>query len=1060
MSKTSSSDKNSKPSAGPGAPEIYTIPSYQSFLDTAAAGILDQAGNDPLKLADFTILVPDRETGFALRQAFMAQLEGKPHIMPQIEAPGDMDDEQLSLRIANNAMLSQALMDIPPAVPRLHRQLLLASEILKIPGMASSPQKAIKLGGELGKFLDEAQRHDVDLKNIERLVPPEFGDQWSKTAEFLKIITKTWPEKLQEMGKVDPEEHKNVFIQILAAHWQQHKPAHPVIALGFNDNSPAVSALLQSVASLPQGKVVFQGLDLGLDKQSWDILTPVHPQYAMKDMLASIGVDRAAVKEWQAQPRVSDSFARAPNLAHTNQERQKLLREAMRPAGTAEGWAAIMAPKPVKPSSTSKTNASGGIDVQALNGMDLITCTSQQQEASVIALKMRESLEVQGRRVTLVTADRSLARRVSARLRSWEIDVRDDAGLPLSETPVGVYLQTTAAMAAEEWAPVPMLEALRHPLAALGSERDDFNRKVSDLENMVFHGTRPAPGAAGMKGALTAAFNRAARYPRPGQTPVQLQESKKELSGLIADMQKSGKNFFDKMALSTPVPFRDLLDEHIRFAEKLACDDKNTGAERIWRGEDGVKAAHFLSSLREAAAFVPDMTGREYADVLHGLMQDVTVRSAVTSHPALRITTPSHARLLKSDIVILGGVNDNVWPQGVHENPWLSPDMIKALGLPAPEASIGNAAHSFVQMASNPNVLLTRSLRSGDAPTVASPFLARMMMVLRGAGLEKNIEKKTRLLDIHVKMHTPAQVTPVEPPAPTPPVANRPKQLPVTAVETLMRDPYSVYVKYVLNIRQKAPLDASPSVAERGTLTHEALDTFMKRYPDELPPNAEAELIKIGQKVFKHRMNNPSVRAFWWPRYERIAKWFVAFEAQRREVSKVLGTEVQGKLEFDIGDGGTFTLTAIADRIDRDANDQLMMIDYKTGSVPMQKAVALGFSPQLTLEALIAFTGGFDGVDAEDVGKLQYWKLSGGREAANVTDVKGDVGELVTEARQGIEALIKAFNDQATPYLVSPRPDWAPRYNNVRHLSRVDEWSAVKKTAGKRTSTPHKRRAK
>jgi ATP-dependent helicase/nuclease subunit B len=674
----------------------------------------------------------------------------------------------------------------------------------------------------------------------------------------------------------------------------------------------------------------------------------------------------------------------------------------------------------------------------------------------VIALKMRESLEKPGRNVTLVTADRSLARRVSARLRNWQIDVRDDAGLALSETPVGVYLLATAAMAAEEWAPVPLLEALKHPLTALGGNKEDFRRQMSDLEDMVFHGPRPAEGAKGVGGALTAAFNRASRYPRPHQTPEQLQASKKELETFVGGIEKAGRNFFEKMTSAAPVPFSEILDEHIRFAEALAADGQSTGAERIWRGDDGVAAARFLSSLRETAALVPAVTGADYVGVLQGLMRDVTVHTGTTSHPTLRITTPEKARLLKSDTIILGGINDGIWPPPAGENPWLSPDMIKDIGLPAPEAGIGLAAHSFVQMVSNPNVLLTRAMRSGDAPTVSSPFLTRMMMVLRSAGLEENFEKKTRLLDIHVAMHTPTQVVPVDPPAPTPPVARRPKKLPVTAVEALMRDPYSVYVKYVLQLRQKQPLDASPGVADRGTFTHDALDTFIKKYPDGMPDNAEEELLRIGRETFKSRMNNPTVRTFWWPRFERIAKWFVAFETERRTVSKALGTEVQGKLEIDTGDG-IFTLTAIADRVDRDANDQLMMIDYKTGNVPSQKSVALGFSPQLTLEALIAFTGGFDGIDAEDVGKLQYWKLSGGRKAAEVTEVKGDVRELVTEARQGIEALIKAFNDPATPYLVTPKPEWAPRYNNSRHLSRVDEWSAVKKKGNKRNSTSKRR---
>lgn len=1034
---------------------VYTVQPYQSFLDAIARGVLDQNKADPLQLADTTILVPDRATGFALRQAFIEQMQGRPNIMPQIDVPEYMDEQQLGLQISGDAALSKKLADIPPAVSRLERQLILAGEILKIPGMASSPQKAIKLGEALGQFLDEAQRQGVSLDKIDGLVPPEFKKEWADTAAFLKIITETWPKKLTEMNKTDPETHRNAILRVRADHWRDSKPAHPVIAVGFRDGSPAISTLLKTVVTLPQGKVILHGLDLGLDKPSWDILTPVHPQYALKGMLSAIGADRSAVQEWKAQPLTSNNYARAPNLDRTNAGRQKLMRETMLPAGTTRKWTAPPPSAAISTPSTTPPADENTIDIHALNGMDLITATSQQEEASVIALKMRESLEVPGRKVAFVTEDRDLARRVSARLKSWQIDVHDEAGVELSETLVGVYLLTTAAMAAEKWAPVPMLEALRHPLAALGENKDDFRRKVSDLEDMVFHGPRPAPGSRGIKGALTAAFNYAAVHPRY-QTLEQLQAIQKELDALVAHIETAGKDFFTKMASTKPVPFGEMLNEHIRFAEKLASNDAQPGEKRIWRGDDGVKAARFLKDLCKSADLAPAVTGQEYTDMLQGLMHDVKVHTTKTSHPELRIMTAEQARLLKSDIVILGGINDKVWPPAMQENPWLSPKMIKALGLPAPEEAIGRAAHNFVQLASNPNVLLTRSMRAGDAPTVASPFIARMMLVLHSAGLEKNIENKTRLRDIHVAMHMPTKVVPIKPPHVTPPVDKRPKQLPVTGIETLMRDPYSTYVKYVLKIRQKAPLDSSPSVADRGNFTHEALDIFMKQYPDEMPVNALPKLLRIGQETFKSRIDNPTVRAFWWPRFEQIAKWFVGFETERRTMSKTLGTEVQGKLEFDIGDS-VFTLTAIADRIDRDASDQLVLIDYKTGAVPEQKAVKLGFSPQLTLEALISFTGGFNGIDAADVGKLQYWKLSGNRKAADIKNVNSDIKTLVSEAREGIESLVKAFNDPATPYLVTPRPEWAPRYNNNRHLSRVDEWSTVKKTTGKRPSTSKRR---
>lgn len=1024
-------------------PQVFTIKPSSSFLDSVAKGVLDQTDGDPLKLSDYTILVPDRDTGVMLRRAFMEAMGGKPSIMPKIYSPGDMDDDSLSLRISGNPVLSQTLMDIPPAVSPLERQLVLAREILKIKGMASSVQKAVKLGGELGLFLDEAQRHGIDLHNVDSLVPLVFRMQWTKTSEFLKILTETWPQHLEKVGMVDPEEHKNALIRIQAAQWQLTPPDAPLFAVGFTDMAPAVIEMLQTVASLKGGSVILPGVDLELDEKSWNVLGPVHPQYAFRRILEALPLKRGEVQEWAAQEPKTD-MPRSTSPARTNEEREILLREALRPAGTAEGWSNLGGAADKKGRKTS----SGLIDKMALNGMDLITCGSPQEEASVIALKMRETLETPGKTATLVTSDRSLARRVSARLRQWGIEVADSAGTPLSSTPAGIYLLATAKMSAEEWSPIPLLEALKHPLAALGEKKIDFQDKVSALEDRVLHGPRPDKGAEGMKGALSAAFNRAARRPDLADAAA-LEAEKQKMEAFLQSLETSGKPFFDKMASKMPLPFQEFLDEHIRFAEALAKTDSADGADRIWRGDDGVKATRFLTKLRAAAKHMPDVTGGDYVDVLQGLMREVNVRPSSSFHPLLKILPPEQAQLAKADVIIIGGLNDDVWPPRVAENPWLSPDMIKALGLPPPEKSIGTSARDFVQMASSPNVLLCRAVRDGDSPTVSSPFLTRLMMVLKGAGLEQNIEGKTQLLAIHTAIHTPKDVTPVEPPEPRPPSHLRPKRLPVTAIEGLMRDPYSVYARYVLKLRPKPPIDASPTVSERGTFTHAALDAFVKKYPDKMPDNAYEELLKIGEEAFKTRISSPAVQSFWWPRFERIAKWFVKFETERRELTKTLGTEVRGKLEIDLG-SEMFTLTAIADRIDMTSDDTLSIIDYKTGAVPLQKSVALGLSPQLTLEALIAFTGGFDKIDAGDVGQLQYWKLSGGKPAAEVTEVKGEIKKLVNEAREGVTNLAKTFNDSNTPYLSTPRPEHAPRYNNYLHLSRVGEWSTVRKTADKK----------
>ncbi|MGE3624684.1 MAG: PD-(D/E)XK nuclease family protein [Bdellovibrionales bacterium] len=449
------------------------------------------------------------------------------------------------------------------------------------------------------------------------------------------------------------------------------------------------------------------------------------------------------------------------------------------------------------------------------------------------------------------------------------------------------------------------------------------------------------------------------------------------------------------------------------------------------------------------------MTGADYADVLRGLMRGVAVPADLNRHPRLKILTPQQAALQKFDVALVAGMNDEVWPPHPAQNPWLSPEMVVAAGLPPADASIGKSAHHFALALSSPRVILSRAMRNGSAPAAASPFLTRLVMVLRGAGIEKDLTSKEQLVEINAALHAPDAVTPITPPQPRPDPALRPKELPVTAVENLMRDPYSVYARYVLKLRPKAPIDAAPAANEKGMFTHAALDAFVRKYPDKLPPNAEEELLKMGADAFKSRMSSPVVQAFWWPRFERIAKWFVKFENNRRELSHTLGTEVRGKLTFDLGGGESFTLTAIADRIDADDDGKISIIDYKTGAVPTQKDVESGLSPQLTLEALIAIDGGFNGVDKDvAVEALQYWKLSGGRPAAEITDVKADPESLVAAAKEGVAQLMKAFNDQSTPYLPAPRADAVPRYMPYAHLARTGEWSMVSKTEKRKPADP------
>ena len=93
-----------------------------------------------------------------------------------------------------------------------------------------------------------------------------------------------------------------------------------------------------------------------------------------------------------------------------------------------------------------------------------------------------------------------------------------------------------------------------------------------------------------------------------------------------------------------------------------------------------------------------------------------------------------------------------------------------------------------------------------------------------------------------------------------------------------MRDPYALYARCILRLKPLEPLDAHPSIADYGTLVHRSLEDFVRRFPGDLPCDAYAELLESGRRAFACYGARPSVEAFWWPRFERLAAWFVQQE--------------------------------------------------------------------------------------------------------------------------------------------------------------------------------------
>ena len=991
------------------APSIFSIPAGAGFADALAAGLMARAEGDPLALSRMLILVPTRRGGRALREAFLRLSDGRPLLLPRMMPLGDLDADEIEMQGEAEAPGGPAA-DIPPTIPALRRQLLLSRLILKLGERLEDgprrPDQAIRLAAELARLLDQVQTERLSFDKLAGLVPAEYAQHWQITLDFLRIVTEAWPKLLEEYGALDPAERRNRLLDAQGALWRASPPGFPVIAAGTTGSIPATRDLLEVVAGLPQGMVVLPGLDGLSDDATWQQIETdeSHPQFSLARLLRHLGVPRGQVADWTATFPTS---------------RDRLVAEALRPAATTEAW-----------------RQAAPFDAPGLAGIRRIDCATAQEEAGVIALLLRQALETPERTAALVTPDRALARRVAAELARWDIAVDDSAGVPLAQTPPGEFLRLTAALAVERAAPLPLLAALKHPLASGGMGTGEFRRCLRLLEMHALRGPRPAEGIGGTRQALRHSL--AELQDRTGRdldrVRAQLLPWLDRLEAMLAP--------FAALIDQPAVPLAELLEAHGRFAEALAESDEEPGPVRLWRGEAGENAANFLADLREAGSVLGTVEPALYPALLDSLLAGRVVRPRQSSHPRLSIWGPLEARLQQADLLVLGGLNEGIWPPEADSDPWMSRPMRASFGLPLPEHRIGLSAHDFAQAFGAPEIVLTHAEKQEGAPTVPSRWLLRLDTVL--GDMAPTLRQEEPLWrGWWAAIDRPDAIAPAVRPAPAPPLAARPRKFSVTEVETLMRDPYGIYASKILKLRALDPIDDDPGAAERGTIIHKALERFLKEHPGTLPPDALERLLAIGREVFAEALDRPGVWAFWWPRFGRLAHWFVTEESARRAILAGTETELRGEITLAGFAGGDVTLSAKADRIDRLTDGTLALIDYKTGQPPKPAEVESGHAPQLPLEALIAGRGGFPGIAAATVSELAYWRLSGGEPPGEIARPAKDIAAVTEAARDGLERLIQAYDDPATPYLSRPDPDSAPRYSDYLHLARVKEWSGT-----------------
>ena len=984
-------------------PTVFNMPSGVPFLPSLAKGLREIYGE---RLNEALILLPTRRAVRALGEAFVG--DSGASLLPRMRPLADINPEEPPFEPGELVGL------VKPAIDPMQRRFEMAQLILyyhkTISELPLDPAGALALADPLIAILDDAAMEEADISRITELKEiQDFAAQHFKYAiKLYEIVQDYWPRRLapDDLNLMEPMQRRVALLKALTDIWQDTPPDYPVIIAGSTGTLGASARLMKCVAHMPQGMIVLPGLNNAVPDEAWKNVGPQHPQNSLKNLIETIGVDRGVVKNW---PYIEGQ--NPPNL----NARRRVISESLVPIEATGDW-------PSRIDALKKGAPKGSkLFEDALQGLSVIEADNDEEEALIIALILRETLEPNSgfKNAALVTPDPALARRVKSRLRRWKVDVDYSQGEPLEETSLGAFL--TAIM---EYAQAPQsAQALsilcKHPFTAAGQD----------------------------KGKLKTAWGHHEYHMRADRKPPRLEDFSK-----FTQITDIFQNLLSLQEASAPQWAQALADT----AERLAATQDESGAARLWAEDAGEKAARLIEELMAHGDNLPDMDIAGFMALVSLLMRGKVVRARYGTDPRLAILGPLEARMLDYDKVILGGLNEGVWPSAPSVEPFLSRGMRKTLGLSLPERRFGLSAHDFAELASNPDVIITRSKRSDDGPKVASRWLWRLQTLMTGALGEKTAKAGLSNADRYLHWAramdyvAPADVKAASRPEPTPPKAARwPKErkLSITQIKTWIRDPYSIYARHVLALNPLADLDADLDVRDYGNAIHEGLENFTKAYPKELPKQAETKLIEFFETAMSKCGYADYDIAKERARLEKISVQITDWMTERRSQGWAMRkTEARAVYKFE---PQNFTLTGYADLIEKGPLGYAVT-DYKTGAPATVKVVQAGFDPQLPLTAYILAQGGIEGQGADKVEQLNYVRIKGSGDSHDLINPltppakdAWSAPEYAAKAYETLTELIAAYDAPSTVYHSQPRAQYTHDYGDYDHLARRDEWARL-----------------
>jgi len=690
-----------------------------------------------------------------------------------------------------------------------------------------------------------------------------------------------------------------------------------------------------------------------------------HPQFFLNQLLKFLEVEKKAVKNLNKEKFIL-----------SDESRQRLLSLMMMPAEKSLAWQKADVHLDVKK-----------ITADLEKNFQLLEVKSEIEEAQNIVSLLHNNF-LQEKKSAFISNNQKLVSLVELELNALALPFNNSNNLGVLNSRLVQFLLLILELFESDFNSATLLALLKNPLCRFAKDGEI----LTNFEIKILRQERVRPGLEGIEEKLK------------NSGEIKLQSFFKEI-------------YRDLSALNNATDLISYTADLILAAENLSG---KTWQKLLAEEPAQIELFEFFEKLKSQQDFY--INQKNSLSLFKNLFSQISYFEKSDKKSDLIHLLPTvEARLLNYDFVIVASLNEGDFPQ-IESDDWLGRKIKRDLGIEKNLKRIGQSAYDFCNYLSNSHVTLSRCRAKNNATIIESPFLLRLKTVCEKIGV-KISTVSPNLSYAHTASATNSA------PNPKPDLEFRPQKISITEISKLIANPYEIYAKKILQLRELEKIDFEKSYAEFGSFIHKALEEFVKNPHDK-------NFIEKADKIFAEFFIADSAKLIWWPKFENIFNDFLLENEQFSKCENYL--EIPVKLQL-----GENLISGKIDRIIFDEKGFAQIFDYKTGQLPSTKNVISGIDPQLTIAALAMAEGIIENklknISEEKISSINYWKLSSSS-ASEIKKICGDNEEiqiLIAAAKSGLARLFAYFADEKNGYAAIDN-DKKSEYQN---LVRAQEWN-------------------